>query len=85
MPAFWALLFDSLSRNSLDHLLYVGQMCGRITLTRPNFESITIELNMQPMNYRGMPIYKPRYNAASTDILPTLTLENGERHVSPRR
>ncbi len=50
-------------------------MCRRITLTRPNFESISTELTVQPMNYRGMPIYKPRYNAASTDILPILTLE----------
>jgi transposase len=26
-------------------------MCGRITLTRPNFESIAAELNVAPMNY----------------------------------
>ena len=58
-------------------------MCGRITLTRPNFESIASELNVQPMNYRGMPIFKPRYNAAPTDILPILTLDDGERHISP--
>ena len=58
-------------------------MCGRITLTRPNFESIASELNVQPMNYRGMPIFKPRYNAAPTDILPILTLQDGERHISP--
>jgi len=58
-------------------------MCGRIALTRPNFESIATELNVQPMNYRGMPIYKPRYNAAPTDILPILTLQDGERHISP--
>ncbi len=58
-------------------------MCGRITLTRPNFESIAAELNVEPMNYRGMPIHRPRYNAAPTDVLPILTSENGERHISP--
>jgi putative SOS response-associated peptidase YedK len=58
-------------------------MCGRITLTRPNFESIATELNVQPMNYRGMPIFKPRYNLAPTDTLPILKLEDGQRHISP--
>ena len=58
-------------------------MCGRITLTRPNLESIATELDVQPLNYRGMPIFKPRYNAAPTDILPILTLQDGERHLSP--
>jgi hypothetical protein len=31
-------------------------MCGRITLTRPNLESIASELNIAPENYRGYPI-----------------------------
>jgi putative SOS response-associated peptidase YedK len=57
-------------------------MCGRITLTRPNFESISSELNVDPMNYRGMPIYRPRYNVAPTDGHPVLTLEQGSRHIS---
>jgi hypothetical protein len=34
-------------------------MCGRITLTRLNFESFASELDVDPMNYRGMPIYRP--------------------------
>ncbi len=51
-------------------------MYGRITLTRPNFESIATELNVEPLNYRGMPLYRPRYNAAPTDILPILTLQD---------
>jgi len=58
-------------------------MCGRITLTRPNFESIAAELNVSPMNYRGYPIFKPRYNAAPTDTLPILTLQDAQRHISP--
>jgi hypothetical protein len=45
-------------------------MCGRITLTRLNFESIASELDLDPMNYRGMPLYRPRYNAALTDGHP---------------
>jgi putative SOS response-associated peptidase YedK len=56
-------------------------MCGRITLTRPNFESIASELNVDPMNYRGVPIYQPRYNVAPTDGHPVLTLGEGVRHV----
>ena len=58
-------------------------MCGRITLTRPNFEPIATELNVAAMNYRGYPIFKPRYNVAPTDTLPILTLQEGERHISP--
>ena len=58
-------------------------MCGRITLTRPNFESIAAELNVAPMNHRGYPIFKSRYNVAPTDTLPILTLQEGERHISP--
>ncbi len=61
----------------------LARMCGRITLTRPNFESIATELDVEPLNYRGMPLYKPRYNAAPTDILPILTLQDGQRHISP--
>jgi hypothetical protein len=57
-------------------------MCVRITLTRPNFESIAAELNVAAMNYRGYPIYAPHYNLAPTDTLPILTLQEGERHIS---
>src|ERR1700737_1342539 len=58
-------------------------MCGRITLTRPNFESIATELDVAPMNYRGYPIFKPRYNLAPTDTLPILTRQKGQRGISP--
>jgi putative SOS response-associated peptidase YedK len=54
-------------------------VCGRITLTRPNFESIATELNVEPMNYRGYPIYEPHYNIAPTDTVPILTLADGQR------
>jgi putative SOS response-associated peptidase YedK len=58
-------------------------MCGRITLTRPNFESIATELNVEPMNYRGYPIYEPHYNIAPTDTVPILTHAEGQRQISP--
>ena len=48
-----------------------------------HFESIAAELNVAAMNYRGYPIFKPRYNLAPTDTLPILTLQEGERHISP--
>src|SRR5258708_1987827 len=60
-------------------------MCGRITLTRPNLESIAAELDVEPMNYRGYPILEPHYNIAPTSILPILTLEDGHRHISPMK
>jgi putative SOS response-associated peptidase YedK len=60
-------------------------MCGRITLTRPNLESIGAELDVEPMNYRGYPILEPHYNIAPTSILPILTLEGGHRHISPMK
>jgi putative SOS response-associated peptidase YedK len=58
-------------------------MCGRITLTPPNLESIAAELDVEPMNYRGYPLLLPHYNIAPTSILPILTLEDGQRHISP--
>ena len=58
-------------------------MCGRITLTRPNLESIGSELNVGPENYRGYPNYAPHYNIAPTSIHPILRLENGHRTISP--
>jgi putative SOS response-associated peptidase YedK len=58
-------------------------MCGRITLTRPNLESIAAELNVEPMNYRGYPLLAPHYNIAPTSALPILTLTDGHRLISP--
>jgi putative SOS response-associated peptidase YedK len=60
-------------------------ICGRITLTRPNFESIATELNVESMNYRGYPIYQPHCNLAPTDTVPILTLAEGQRHISLMR
>ena len=60
-------------------------MCGRITLTRPNLESIAAELDVEPIKYRGYPILEPRYKIAPTSILPTLTLAHGHRRISPMR
>jgi putative SOS response-associated peptidase YedK len=60
-------------------------MCGRITLTRPNLESIAAELDVEPMNYRGYPIFEPHYNIAPTSILPILTLADGHRRISPMK
>lgn len=58
-------------------------MCGRITLTRPNLESIAGELNVAPENYRGYPLIEPRYNVAPTDLHPILTLDERGRRISP--
>ena len=58
-------------------------MCGRITLTRPNLESIGSELNVPPENYRCYPLFEPRYNAAPTDVLPILTLDERGRWIAP--
>jgi putative SOS response-associated peptidase YedK len=58
-------------------------MCGRITLTRPNLESIAAELDVEPMNYRGYPLVEPHYNIAPASVLPILTLVDGQRHISP--
>jgi hypothetical protein len=58
-------------------------MCGRITPTRSNLESIAAEIDVDPMNYRGYPLVEPRYNIAPTSVLPILTLVNGQREISP--
>src|SRR6266436_5756899 len=60
-------------------------MCGRITLTRPNLESIAAELDVEPMNYRGYPILEPHFNIAPTAIVPILPLKDGHRHISPMK
>jgi putative SOS response-associated peptidase YedK len=53
--------------------------------TRPILESIAAELDVEPMNYRGYPILEPHYNIAPTSILPILTLEDGQPHISPMK
>jgi putative SOS response-associated peptidase YedK len=37
----------------------------------------------EPMNYRGYPLVEPHYNIAPTSVLPILTLEDGQQHISP--
>src|ERR1700750_762235 len=58
-------------------------MCGRITLTRPNLESVASELNVAPEGCRGYPILEPHYNIASTSVHPILTLNERKRFISP--
>jgi putative SOS response-associated peptidase YedK len=58
-------------------------MCGRITLTRPNLESVASELNVAPEGYRGYPILEPHYNIAPTSLHPILTLNHNQRFISP--
>jgi putative SOS response-associated peptidase YedK len=58
-------------------------MCGRITLTRPNLESVASELNVPPEGCRGYPILEPHYNIAPTSLHPILTLNQGQRFISP--
>ena len=58
-------------------------MCGRITLTRPNLESIASELDVDG---RGYPVYRPRYNVAPTQPHPILVMREvrGESHPRNR-
>jgi len=60
-------------------------MCGRITLTRPNLESIAAELEVADV--RGYPLYQPRYNVAPSQPHPVLVLQefegNRSRQISP--
>jgi putative SOS response-associated peptidase YedK len=58
-------------------------MCGRITLTRPNLESVTSELNIAPEGCRGYPILQPHYNIAPPSLHPILTLDDKQRSISP--
>ncbi|HVN89508.1 MAG TPA: SOS response-associated peptidase [Candidatus Binataceae bacterium] len=59
-------------------------MCGRITLTRPNLESVASELNVSPEGCRGYPRLEPHYNIAPTSVHPILTLdERGHRRIEP--
>jgi putative SOS response-associated peptidase YedK len=58
-------------------------MCGRITLTRPNLESVASELNVAPEGYRGYPLLEPHYNIAPTSLHPILTLNQNQRFISP--
>lgn len=58
-------------------------MCGRVTLTSPNLESLASELNVAPEGYRGYPILEPHYNIAPTSLHPILTLDHNHRLISP--
>jgi len=64
-------------------------MCGRITLTRPNLESIASELDVSAEAMRGYPIYHPHYNIAPTQEHPVLTTHelegNRSRVVTPMK
>jgi putative SOS response-associated peptidase YedK len=55
-------------------------MCGRITLTRPNLESIAAELEVA--DARGYPLYQPHYNIAPSHQNPILVLQEFEGHRS---
>ena len=59
-------------------------MCGRITLTRPNLESIASELNVSAEGCRGYPLLEAHYNIAPTSVHPILTLvDSRQRRISP--
>src|SRR5208282_4167531 len=61
-------------------------MCGRITLTRPNLESIANELDVDGCGY---PVYRPRYNVAPAQPHPILVMREFEgsrtRVIAPMR
>ena len=56
-------------------------MCGRITLTRPNLESIAAELDVEPMNYRGYPIMGPHYFSHAPVPARIVHLVHGGRNL----
>jgi len=60
-------------------------MCGRITLTRLNLESIAAELDVADV--RGYPLYQPHYNIAPSQQHPVLALQefegNRTRQICP--
>src|SRR5262249_54082396 len=63
--------------------LFPLAMCGRITLTRPNLESVASQLNVAHGGCRGYPILEPHYNIAPTSVHPILRLDGSGRSISP--
>jgi hypothetical protein len=57
-------------------------MCGRITLTRPNLESVASELNVALEGCRCYPIPEPHYNIARTSVVPILTLDENQVYIA---
>lgn len=57
-------------------------MCGRITLTRRDLDSIARDLGAS-FDLDDAARYKPRYNAAPSDLLWLLVGDSGERRIVP--
>jgi hypothetical protein len=57
-------------------------MCGRITLTRPNLESVASELNVTSEGCRGYPILEPHYNIAPTSVVPSHAQPNPAVYIA---
>jgi putative SOS response-associated peptidase YedK len=61
-----------------------GRMCGRFTLTLPDVEALARELGAELDRARAAP-YRPRYNAAPTDLHWVVRLAAGRRLLLPAR
>jgi putative SOS response-associated peptidase YedK len=59
-------------------------MCGRFTLTVADVESLARELGAELDRVRAAP-YRPRYNAAPSDLHWVVRLRDGRRRLSPAR
>ncbi|MGZ3441538.1 MAG: SOS response-associated peptidase family protein, partial [Polyangia bacterium] len=55
-------------------------MCGRATLTTPDWETIRAILDAVPDDEEAT-AWQPRYNVAPTQLHPILRLVDGQRHL----
>jgi putative SOS response-associated peptidase YedK len=59
-------------------------MCGRFTLTYPDYESLANALGVDP-NPELSSLYRPRYNVAPTDPHWVLRIKDGKRQLLPAK
>src|SRR5690348_16966481 len=61
-------------------------MCGRFTLTVPDFEELATALGVTTApDPETVALYRPRYNVAPTDTHWILRVKEGERQLLPAR
>ena len=59
-------------------------MCGRYTLTLPDYESLAHALGVAYVAEHAE-AYRPRYNVAPTDVSWVLRVREGKREIVPAR
>src|SRR4051812_1027675 len=62
------------------HRRYAWRMCGRASLTTPDWETIRAILDAVPDDEEAA-AWQPRYNVAPTQLHPILRLVGGERRL----